>query len=328
MSLKNLPKIELHLHLDCSLSYNVVRQLNQDISRKEYQNRFIAPEKCVDLADFLKRAPSGFQLMQNEKAVRLVIADLVQQLKQENVVLAEIRFAPHLHISETLTPESVVDIVNDEVQKQAQENNIKLGIILATVRHFSDTASTETARLAVDYKGSNIVGFDIAGDEAGFPLENHLQAFELANQNNIPCTAHAGEALGSGSITETLNNLKPNRIGHGVRCIEDDLVMERLRDAQILLEICPTCNIQTDVFQTYMEHPVDRIKRFGIPVSINTDARTITNITLTDEYQKLMDVFKWSLTDLYEVNMNALNGSFINEEVKPSVENILSSEYL
>ncbi len=326
MNYLRFPKIELHLHLDCSLSYDAVRQITPDITRNQYNRDFIAPEKCLDLADFLKRAPSGFQLMQTESALRLVVGDLVRQLKQENVLLAEIRFAPLLHTQGSLSAHRVVEIVEDETRKQAADSGIKLGLILATVRRFSKQHSMRTAQLAVDFKGSSVVGFDIAGDEAGYPLAPHIPAFQWVKEHGIPITAHAGEARGPGSIRETLKHLSPDRLGHGIRCIEDPALMEQIRDEEIMLEVCPTCNIQTDIYPDYNSHPVNRLLESGIKLSINTDARTITNITLTEEYQKLADTFHWDSAVLFQTNISALDASFIPESEKSELRNTLQQQ--
>ena len=250
MSIHHLPKVELHLHLDCSLSYKVVSQLNPSVTHNEYLETFIAPAKCTNLADCLTRALKGIELMQTEEQLRLVTQDLFAQLVQDNVLYAEIRFAPLLHTEQGLSAQDVVRVVEAAVSESIKATGVEARLILCTLRHFSQTQSLDTVKLVVQFKDTYVVGFDIAGDEAGFPIDAHITAFQYAAAHNIPCTAHAGEARGSNSIWETLQHFHPLRLGHGVRSIEDPALLEHLRQHNIHLEICPTCNVQTDVCQT------------------------------------------------------------------------------
>jgi adenosine deaminase len=191
MDYRSLPKIELHLHLDCSLSYKVVQQIDPAISFEKYRESFVAPPKCTDLNDYLTRAIKGFQLMQTKEQLRLVTLDLFEQLQQDYVIYAEIRFAPLLHIGKGLSPVDVVQAVNDAVTEGIRNTGVEARIILCTLRHYFEEQSMETVKLAEQFRGTNIVALDIAGDEAGFPIDSHLSAFVFARENNIPCTAHA-----------------------------------------------------------------------------------------------------------------------------------------
>ena len=150
----HLPKVELHLHLDCSLSFEVVQQLAPFISKKVFEDSFIAPAKCLDLADYITRAAKGFELMQTKEQLQLVTLDLFKQLKQDRVIYAEIRFAPLQHALEGLSPMQVVEIVNETVHEGIRKYNIHVGVILCTLRHFSEAQSLETAHLVNTFKGS------------------------------------------------------------------------------------------------------------------------------------------------------------------------------
>ncbi len=316
MNYSQLPKIELHLHLDCSLSWHVVKQLKPDITPEEYQESFIAPPKCTDLADYITRAIRGFELMQTPEQLRLVTLDLFQQLKKDNVIYAEIRFAPLQHVYQGLTPTEVVQAVNDAVEEGIQTTGIEAGVILCTLRHYSEAQSMETVYLVEQFKGTHIVGFDIAADEAGFPIDNHIKAFNFAAEAEIPCTAHAGEAKGAESVWETLTHFHPSRIGHGVRSIEDEQLIAFLKSENIHLEVCPTSNVQTNVVNTIQDHPADKLYQKGVSMSINTDARTISNVTLTSEYQTLEKVFDWHTTHFLTCNLAAIEHAFISQEKK------------
>ena len=326
--IKRFPKVELHLHLDCSLSYNVVSKINPLISVDQYHLDFIAPEKCKNLADFLRCTHGSINLMQSKKNLELVTYHLFDQLKSDNVVYAEIRFAPLLHSHNGLIPEDVVEIVSHAIAENIQRTGITAGLILCTLRHFSEQDSLKTAQIVKNYIDSSpVCGFDIAADESGFPIDNHIKAFEYAVKNNIPRTAHAGEARGPDSMWETLKHFKPCRIGHGVRSIEDKKLIEYIVENNIHLEICPTCNIQTDIYEKYSDHPINQLFNQGVSLGVNTDARTLTNISLTEEYIKLEDTFNWGISEFKECNINALNASFVDNSKKEELLNNLKAEY-
>ena len=271
MDCKALPKVELHLHLDCSLSYAVVSRLNPAITREEYLHDFIAPARCTNLVDFLTRAPKSIALMQTEEGLRLVTFDVFEQLQRDNVFYAEIRFAPLLHTEKGLTAENVVEIIEKATAKASQATGIEARLILCTLRHFSAEQSLQTVKLVERFKGTRVAALDIAGDEAGFPLDAHIPAFQYAIQNEIARTAHAGEGSGAESVWETLNLLRPSRIGHGVRSIEDPALIAHLRKEHIHLEVCPTSNLQTNIYDSYADHPINRLYDAGLSLTPAND---------------------------------------------------------
>ncbi len=327
MNIASLPKVELHLHLDCSLSYEVVQQLNPAITYEDYRASFVAPAKCTDLADYITRAIKGFELMQTKEQLRLVTLDLCKQLQAENVLYAEIRFAPLLHTLSGLTPAEVVQAVADATEEGVNKYGVEANVICATLRHYNEAQSMETVQLVEQFKGTRIVAFDIAADEAGFPIDAHINAFAYAKAKGIPCTAHAGEARGADSMWETLQHFQPTRIGHGVRCIEDPKLMQHLRDQDIHLEVCPTSNIQVNVFDVIEQHPANRIYDAGISMSINTDARTISDTTLAKEYDIMQQYFQWTLAHFKRCNLEAIRHSFAAETVKEKIAAQLSVAY-
>lgn len=322
-----LPKAELHLHLDCSLSYDVVKKINPFITHEEYRESFIAPPKCTDLADYLKRAVKGFELMQTKENLRLVTLDLFQQLKADNVVYAEIRFAPLLHIQKGLKPTEIVETVDKAITDGMNQTGIEAGIILCTLRHYSEEQSMETVNLVHQFKGTNVVGFDIAADEAGFPVTNHIKAFEFANANGISCTAHAGEARGADSVWETLKNFHPSRIGHGVRSAEDKTLLEFLKKENIHLEVCPTSNIQTNIYDRIEDHTADKIYNAGVSMSLSTDCRTISDTTLTNEYGIMEKIFNWNKEHFLKCNLEAIEHCFAAPEKKKILKEKILAGY-
>ena len=308
-----LPKVELHLHLDCSLSYDAVSRLNPSITREEYDAEFAAPPQCASLADFLTRAPRGFQLMQTRDALRLVTEDVFQQLVTDRIIYAELRFAPLLHLAGGLTPEAVVEAVDRAAEECIAATGVEARLILCTLRHYNQQESLQTAQLVERFRGSRVVALDIAGDEAGYSIDAHVAAFRYAAERGLARTAHAGEACGPASVWETLQAFTPSRIGHGARSIEDPTLVEHLRCQRIHLEICPSSNVQTRAFASYAEHAVDRLFRAGVSLGISTDTRTITNVTLEQEYARLREYFTWGDAELTACNREALGAAFIDD---------------
>ena len=320
MDHSKFPKVELHLHLDCSLSYDVVKQINPAITYEEFRDSFVAPPKCTDLADYLIRAIKGFELMQTKEQLRIVTLDLFDQLKADHVIYAEMRFAPLQHLQKGLTPAEVVATVNEAVTEGIKQTAVEAGLILCTLRHYSEDQSMQTVKLVDQFKGTNVVGFDIAADEAGFPITNHIKAFAFANANAIHCTAHAGEAKGPSSVWETLKHFHPSRIGHGVRSAEDNTLLEFLKKENIHLEVCPTSNIQTNVYDRIEDHTADKIYKAGVSMSINTDCRTISDVTLTGEYEVMEKKFHWNKEHFLKCNLEAIEHCFATKEKKEKLK--------
>lgn len=327
MDFKSLPKVEIHLHFDCSLSYTVVSRLNPSITLEDYRNDFIAPAKCTNLLQVLTRASNSVALMQTEEQLRLVTYDVFEQLQQEHVYYAELRFAPLLHTTKGLSVEEVVEIVDAAAASASHDTGVEARIILCTLRHFSTEQSLQTIKLVERFKGTRVVALDIAGDEAGYPLESHVPAFQFAAQHGIPYTAHAGESRGAESVWETLRLLGTSRIGHGVHSIEDPALVEHLRKEHIHLELCPSSNYQTNAVDTYADHPIAKLYDDGLSISVNSDDRTLCNINLTREYEKLHNVFGWDETQFLQCNLNAIRAAFLPEAVKKQLENKLREEY-
>ena len=326
-SLAGLPKVELHLHLDCSLSYEVVAKIDPSVTYEDYLRDFIAPQKCANLADFLTRAVKGFALMQTKEQLQWVVHDLFTQMAADHILYAEIRFAPLQHVQKGLTPYEVVAATEEAVAAAIKETGIEARLILCTLRHYTAAQSIETVKLVELFANSYVAGFDIAADEAGFPINNHIAAFAYAKEKGIPCTAHAGEASGPASVWETLEYFGPTRIGHGVRSVEDAKLVAHLCKNNIHLEVCPTCNVLIDMYDTYADHPIDTLYRAGVSLSVNTDTRTITNITLNKEYERLQETFGWTIHDFYKCNVNALEAAFIPAALKQTLIEKLSAAY-
>ncbi|MBI9042868.1 MAG: adenosine deaminase [Anaerolineaceae bacterium] len=325
--LSNYPKIELHSHLDCTLSLKAIERIIPGITQESYLNTFTAPSKCTDLVHYLKFTQNCVALLQNQETLRLAVEDLFEQMQAENVLYSEIRFAPFLHTEEGLSGYDVIKTVEAACADEIARTGIEARIILCTLCHYTPEMSMQVMKLAEKFKASLVAGVDISGDEAGFPVEIHSEAFQYAKKIGVPRTAHAGEAVGAENVWLTLREYQPTRIGHGIHSISDPDLMNHLRETQIHLEICPICNVQTDSIATIEEHPVDKLYRAGINLGISTDTRGITQTSLVKEYQTLMDVFNWDQSHFLKTNLNALETAFIPSEIKTSLREQLISGY-
>ncbi len=324
---QRMPKVELHVHLDCCLSFDAVAKLAPGIDRASYLRRYVAPERCASLADFLRYVDASLALLQTREGLRVAVDDLFAQLARERVLYAEIRFAPLIHLRQGLTAEDVVRTVGDAVGSNVARTGIEARLILCTLRHFSTEDSLATARLAARFRGGGVAALDLAGDEAGFPLAPHVPAFALAREEGLARTAHGGEARGPESVRETLEALQPSRIGHGVRSVEDPDLPAELAARGIHLEVCPSCNIQTGIYERLEDHPVDRLRRMGVSVGVNTDARTVTAVSLSEEYRRLHRVFGWGSPEFRQCNLDALAAAFLDHTARAALARRLEAGY-
>ena len=328
MKFKNLPKIELHIHLDCSLSYKTVKRLRPETSIDEFNNNFKAGKSCSSLKQYIKCADNAISLMQSKESLELVMEDFFNQLIEDNVIYCEIRFAPLLHTEEGLNSREVLNIICNSMNILSKESGVITGLILCTLRHYSKEQSMETVKLVEEFKGKGVLGFDIAADEAGYPLDNHLDAFKYAMQNDINCTAHAGEAKGPESIWETIDKLKVKRIGHGVKCIKDPKLVKVLSENNYHLEVCVSSNIKTKTFNKIEDHPISQINKSSISMSINTDGRTISDTDLTNEYELISKNFGWSIEEFKKCNLEAIKHAFISDEIKTLLTHKINKKYV
>lgn len=323
-----LPKVELHLHLDCSLSYRAVTQLAPGVTYDQYQKEFVAPTRCLNLAEFLAHAHKGVSLLQNEAALRIATEDVFEQLRADNIIYAELRFAPLLHTQQGLTPERVVEIVVETADRLTRETGIECRLILCTLRHFSEEQSLRTAELVRAYAGTRVAALDLAGDEAGFPITSHVKAFEFARTHGLHRTAHAGEASGPESVWETIRLLRPTRIGHGTRSIEDPSLVSYLHAHRLHLELCPSSNVQViPSIGSLQQHPIDKLYRANVPLNINTDTRMLTPTTMTREYADIERTFGWAQAEFHHTNLLAVAASFADEGTKERIRGRLDAAY-
>lgn len=317
IDLKKFPKVELHLHLDGSVNLQLASKiLNKDI--ETIKKDMVAPSKCHDLNDYLTKFSLPVSIMQTKENLELISEKLGEDLIDDGVIYAEIRFAPIKHTT-ILSLDSVVESVLSGLKKVP----LKTNLILCLMRDSSFEDNKKIIDLAKKYLNKGVCAIDLAGAEGIYKTSEFEELFKIAKDLNIPFTIHAGEADGEGSINSAIN-FGTTRIGHGIRCIENIDVMKRIKDKNITLEICPTSNVQTNAVTTYQKHPIKFLYENDIKVTINTDNRTVSNVTLTEEYEKLIETFNFTLEDIKKMNVNAINCSFLNDNEKKK----LLDEYL
>lgn len=309
--IKNMPKVELHLHLDGSLDVDYIKR-KYNLTDKEIKDKMIADEKCQDLNDYLTKFDFPIEIMQTKEELESAVYNLLIKLKNQNVIYAEIRFAPQFHTKKGLSQEEVVKTVINAKEKV----NINCNFILCIMRgKDNENANYETVEVARKYLNKGVCALDLAGAEAIFKTDKYEKIFKYVKDNNIPFTIHAGEADGVDSIKSAIK-FGAKRIGHGVRAIEDNELIEQIKKENIVLEVCPTSNIQTCICNNYASHPISRLYFSGVKTTINTDNMTVSNTTLEKEYIMLLENTKLTIKDIINMNINAINAAFISVNEK------------
>lgn len=319
MNLKNIPKVELHLHLDGSVRLDTASKLTGK-SIEEVRSLMIAKEKCHDLNEYLTKFNLANEIMQSQENLTRIAKELVEDLKKDNVIYAEVRFAPLLHTKKGLTGEKVIEAV----LLGLKDEDLKVNLILCMMRQFSFEDNLKTIELASKYLDKGVVAIDLAGAEALYPTASFEKLFQIAKDKNIPFTIHAGEADGKDSILSAIN-FNTKRIGHGVRCIEDNETLNIIKKNNITLEVCPTSNIQTGIFENYYDHPIKKLYDMNVLVTINVDNMTVSNIDLTQEYEKLVKIFNLNIEDLKKINLNAIDAAFLTDKEKQFYKIIINN---
>lgn len=309
--LKKMPKVELHLHLDGSLSLDLASELS-GLSKEELVEKMVAPDKCQNLSDYLTKFDFPISLMQTKKNLSMIAYDLVNRLEEDEVIYAEIRFAPMFHTKKGLTMEEVVEAVLNGLR---QNKRVQSNLILCMMRGASLEDNQKTLLLAEEYLNRGVCAVDLAGAEDKYPIDDYLPLFDEARKKGIPFTIHAGENGGADEVRRAIL-AGASRIGHGIHALDDEKVLSLIKEKNILLEICPTSNVQTNAIDVYTNHPIKKLYQQGVSLNINTDNRTVSHISLTNEYTKLYETFSFSLLDFQKMNENAILHSFLSNEEK------------
>lgn len=318
MNLLNFPKVELHVHLDGSVRPNTVSDI-LNLDKKKIEKEIKVDNSCKDLNEYLTKFNLPLKILQTKENLIRVSEELAIDLKNDGVIYAEVRFAPILHTNNGLSCEEVIESVIEGISRV----DIKINLIICLMRNVSDNDNYKVIKAGLKYINNRVVGFDLAGAEAIYKTSKFEELFKYINKYNIPYTIHAGEADGVSSIKSAID-FGAKRIGHGVRIVEDNSMIKYAKEHNITFEVCPTSNIDTKIFKEYKDHAIKKMYDNNLNITINTDNRTVSNITLTEEYEKLINTFNFNLEDLKIMNINAINASFINEIEKEK----LKQEYI
>jgi adenosine deaminase len=342
-TVRRAPKVLLHDHLDGGLRPSTVVELARESGYDKLPTTdvdelaawFTAGADRGDLELYLDTFRHTVGVMQTKDALQRVAAECATDLADDGVVYAEVRFAPELHLEGGLTLDEVVDAVLEGFRIGSQGRNITVGTLCTAMRTAAN--SSEIAELTLRHRDEGVVGFDIAGAEAGYPPTRHLDAFRRIAGENSHITIHAGEAFGLPSIHEALQFCGAERLGHGVRIVDDitrtpggEVRLGRLasfvRDRRVPLEMCPTSNVHTGAAPSIAEHPIGLLARLRFRVTVNTDNRLMSGVTQSSELTTLAETFGYGWSDLEWFTINAMKSAFwpfdkrlriIDELVKP-----------
>jgi adenosine deaminase len=347
-TIRDAPKVLLHDHLDGGLRPATVVELADGVGYRDLPSTdadelggwFLGAAHSGSLVRYLETFEHTVGVMQTQDALVRVAAECAEDLAADGVVYAEVRFAPELHVEAGLELDAVVEAVLEGFRVGAARaaergRRIRVGCLLTAMRHAA--RSREIAELAVRHRDVGVVGFDIAGAEAGFPPTRHLDAFEYVRQQNAHFTIHAGEAFGLPSIWEALQWCGADRLGHGVRIVDDitlgadgtprlGLLAAYVRDKRIPLEMCPTSNVHTGAAKSLADHPIGLLAQLRFRVTVNTDNRLMSDVSMSSEMAALADTFGYGWADLQWFTVNAMKSAFIgfderlaliNEVIKP-----------
>lgn len=338
---RRMPKAVLHDHLDGGLRPATVVELATEYGHQlpttdvtDLSTWFNRGAKRNDLVLYLETFAHTVGVMQHRDAIERVSFECAQDLAADGVVYAEVRMAPELCTEAGLTLDEVMQAILDGFARGSAGTDLTIYAIATAMR--TAARSQEIAELAVRFRDAGVVGFDIAGAEAGYPPTRHLDAFQYVMRENFHTTIHAGEAFGLPSIWEAVQWCGAERLGHGVR-ITDDIagpegseqlgrLAAYIRDTRIPLELCPTSNVNTGVCASIADHPIGMLKRLRFRVTVNTDNRLMSDTSMSNEFAQLADAFGWGIGDFEWVTINTVKSAFapfperlrlINATIKP-----------
>ena len=341
-TIRSAPKVLLHDHLDGGLRPSTVIELADEIGYTDLPTKqadelaawFTRGADRGSLVAYLEGFSHTVAVMQTPDALERTASECAEDLADDGVVYAEVRFAPELHTEMGLSLDEVVRSVLDGFRVGAKGRGITVGVIVTAMR--TAARSREIAELVPRWRDDGVVGFDIAGAEAGYPPTRHLDAFHLIQRENSHITIHAGESFGLRSIWEAVQFCGAERLGHGVRIVDDiDTTTDPptlgklaafVRDRRIPLEMCPTSNVHTRAAPSLAEHPIDLLRRLRFRVTVNTDNRLMSGVTLSSELAAVSQTFDLGINELRWLTVNAMKSAFwpfanrlalINDVIKP-----------
>lgn len=315
---KKYALIDLHLHLDGSISLSSARALAKmqgielDDDDKALISRLTVGEDCKDLNEYLEKFDFPLSLLQTEDAIGEAVYRLCEELSEQGLIYAEIRFAPQLHTRKGLTQREVVEAAI----RGKNRSSFKSSLILCCMRGDENAKENMTTVLvAKEFIGAGVCAVDLAGAEALFSTDSFRELFAYARELGLPFTIHAGEADGPESVYNALD-FGASRIGHGVRSVEDEALLKRLAESGVALELCPTSNLNTRVFESIEDYPIKRLLEAGVKVTLNTDNIMVSNTTLAREYELVIKALGLSEDEVKLILANSINATFLSEEEK------------
>ncbi len=315
--LEQLPKAELHVHLDGSLRPQTMIELavaggvTLPHAEAEALGGYMHVDERTDLPGYLERFGVSLSVMQTYEGLERIAYELAEDSARENVRWLEVRFCPALHTERELTLEQALEAPLAGLERARREFDIQTGVIVCALRSRHPRQSMQLAQLAVEYMGRGVVAYDLAGAEKGYPASDHAEAFDHAAANNLPITIHAGEAYGPESISQAIHRCHARRIGHGTRLGEDRDLLGYVRDFRIPLEVCPTSNVQTGATRELSTHPIRDYYDRGIVVTVSTDNRLMSGVSLTDEYDSLARELGFTWEELIDVSRMGFQSAFL-----------------
>ena len=321
--IKNMPKVELHLHLDGSVREETVWELlnleGNDIpykSLEEFSKVLGVEGKCDSLKEYLKAFDYPLKVMQDKENLIRISKELIEDLSKEGVIYAEIRFAPILHRQKGLTIEEVIEAVITGIKEGENEFGVKSSLILCAMRGFSRDDNMDMIKSGAKYLGKGVVAADLAGNEHDYPPEESKDIFDLAKSLGYHITIHAGETGKEENIIKSIHITHAERIGHGIYAYKNPKIYDILKKEDITLEMCPTSNLNTSAVDNLEKHPIRKYFDEGIKITVNTDNMTVSRITLEEEMYNLNEKLGFSYEELMKLMKNAVNASFCDEETK------------
>ncbi|MDD2596295.1 MAG: adenosine deaminase [Candidatus Cloacimonetes bacterium] len=316
--IEKLPKTDLHVHLDGSVRLQTIIDLAHEGGIKlpttdveELRKLIVCGDHTVSLDDYLRGFDIVNLVLQNKEGLRRAAYELAEDAARENVRYMEVRYSPILHTHGGLKLTDISQAVIDGLKKGERDFGIQTGVIICGIRNMDPTTSLKLAELAIAFKNKGVIAFDLAGGEYNHPAKDHKDAFDLALRNNLNITIHAGEAYGPESIHQALHYCGTHRIGHGTRLVEDGDLLNYVNDHRIPLEICIKSNLHTKAVKNIKSHPIDFYIDYGLRVTINTDNRTISDTTVTDEYMLAIDKLGLDYATVKNVILNGFKSAFL-----------------
>ncbi|MDD4156470.1 MAG: adenosine deaminase [Candidatus Cloacimonetes bacterium] len=313
-----LPKTDLHVHLDGSLRYKTLFSLakKQKVelpakTEEDLKKIISCVDTCTGLDQYLRGFAVTLSVLQEEEALYQAAYELAEDAALENIRYMEVRYSPILHTQKGLRLTQISDAVIAGLRDAENNFNIRTGVIICGIRNMDPVNSIRLAELSIAYKNKGVIGFDLAGSEYNNPAIEHKEAFDLALKNNLNITIHAGEAYGPESISQAIHHCGTHRIGHGTRLLEDGDLLNYVNDHRIPLEICVKSNYHTKAVKNLKSHPIVFYLDYGLRVTMNTDNRMISDTTMTDEFMLAINELNLSYQEIKNIIINGFKSAFI-----------------